>query len=57
MVAGPTHTNLIFDCVTPADFEMDEADLKQSIKQAVRSSRPDYFCVITVESSYASIPH
>lgn len=57
MVAGPTHTNLIFDCVTPAGFEMDEADLKQAIKQAVRSRRPDYFCVITVESSYASIPH
>ena len=57
MVAGPTHTNLIFDCVTPAGFEMDEADLKQAIKQAVRSRRPDYFCVITVESGYASIPH
>lgn len=57
MVAGSTHTNLIFDCVTPAGFEMDEADLKQAIKQAVRSRRPDYFCVITVESGYASIPH
>lgn len=57
VVAGPTHTNLIFDCVIPADFSMDEAELKQRIKQEVRQKEPTYFCVITVESSYASIPH
>lgn len=57
MVAGPTHTNLIFDCVTPSDFTMDEAELKQAIKQKVREKDPAYFCVITVENRYASIPH
>lgn len=57
MVQGPTHTNLIFDCVTPPDFKMDEAELKQEIKQQVRKKDPSYFCVITVENSYASIPH
>lgn len=57
LVAGPTHTNLIFDCVTPPDFAMSEADLKQAIKQEVRKQQPSYFCVITVESNYASIPH
>ncbi len=57
MVAGPTHTNLIFDCVVPPEFSLCEGELKQAIKKRVRSQQPTYFCVITVESSYACIPH
>lgn len=56
MVEGPTHTNLIFDCVIPAEFPLSEGELKQQIKDAVRKENPRYFCVITVDRSYACIP-
>lgn len=57
MVPGPTHTNLIFDCVVPAGFAMSELDVKQAIKRLVRQKDPRYFCVITVECGYAALPH
>ena len=57
MVPGPTHTNLIFDCVVPAGFAMSELDVKQAIKHLVRQKDPRYFCVITVECGYAALPH
>ena len=57
MVPGPTHTNLIFDCVVPAGFAMSELDVKQAIKHLVRKKDPRYFCVITVECGYAALPH
>ncbi len=56
MVPGPTHTNVIFDCVVPHGFSMSEDELKEEISRFVRISHPDYFCVITVENSYAPIP-
>ena len=57
MVAGPTHTNLIFDCAVPPDFAMTDAQLKESIQQLVREKDPSYFCVITVETGFAALPH
>ena len=57
MVPGPTHTNLIFDCVVPAGFAMSELDVKQAITHLVREKDPRYFCVITVECGYAALPH
>lgn len=57
MVPGPTHTNLIFDCVVPPNFAMSELDVKQAVKQLVRQKDPTYFCVITVECGYAALPH
>lgn len=56
MVPGTTHTNVIFDCVIPPRFSMDENELKAEISRFVKVSHPDYFCVITVEQSYAPIP-
>lgn len=57
MVEGPTHTNLIFDCVVPPSFAMSELEVRQAIRALVRQKDPRYFCVITVESSFAAIPH
>lgn len=57
MVPGPTHTNLIFDCVVPPGFAMSELEIKQAIKRLVRQKDPTYFCVITVECGYAALPH
>ncbi len=57
MVPGPSHTNVIFDCVVPHKFSMTEQELTDEISRFVRQSHPDYFCVITVENNYAPIPH
>ncbi len=57
MVPGPTHTNVIFDCVVPHKFTMTDEELTEEISRFVRQAHPDYFCVITVENNYAPIPH
>lgn len=56
MVPGPSHTNVIFDCVVPHKFTMTEEELKAEISRFVRISHPNYFCVVTVENSYAPMP-
>ena len=56
-VPGPTHTNVIFDCVTPQQFRLSPEELKQAIAQRVEGKRPEYHCVITVENSFAALPH
>ncbi len=57
MVPGPTHTNVIFDCVVPHKFSMNDEELTSEINRFVKQKHPDYFCVITVENNYAPIPH
>ncbi len=56
LVPGPTHTNVIFDCVVPHRFSMSEDELKAEICRFVQLNHPEYYCVITVENSYAPIP-
>lgn len=56
MVPGPSHTNVIFDCVIPHGFNMSEEELKEEISRFVRVAHPDHYCVITVENSFAPIP-
>lgn len=56
LVTGPTHTNVIFDCVIPHEFHMTEAVLKMEINRLVRIRHPEYYCVITVENNFAPIP-
>ncbi len=56
MVPGPTHTNLVFDCVVPHDFNMANAELREKISAAARELDPNYICVITVENSFAALP-
>ena len=54
-VPGPTHTNVIFDCVKPADFELPDEELKQRISQLVSSKQhPEAICKITIDQSYIS---
>ncbi len=56
MVPGTTHTNVIFDCVAPRNFSMQEYQLKAEINRLVQEKHSNYNCVITVEHSYAPIP-
>ena len=53
MVAGPTHTNLIFDAVVPFEVELDREELRHRIATAVRALEGgNYFAVVKVENSY-----
>lgn len=56
-VPGPTHTNVIFDCVVPPDFQMPEQELQEKLSELLRQKNPEYVCVATVENSFAAIPH
>ncbi len=52
MVAGPTHTNLIFDAVIPFGAALTNAQAEQQIKDLVRRMEGNYFAVVKVENSY-----
>ncbi|MBY4797624.1 cation diffusion facilitator family transporter [Collinsella sp. AGMB00827] len=53
-VLGPTHTNVVFDCVRPADLLMTDRELKARLSKLVRDQYPDAVCKITVDHSYVS---
>lgn len=56
-VPGPTHTNVIFDCVVPPAFPMSEKEIKEKLCALLHEKNPKYVCVATVENSFAPIPH
>lgn len=56
IVPGPTHTNVIFDCVVPHDIGIGPGELKTMIGDLVAREHPDYRCVITLDDSYAAVP-
>lgn len=49
IVAGPTHTNLIFDTVTSYDFPLSDRELISLIQEKLRKINPGYFAVIEVD--------
>ncbi len=51
MVAGPTHTNLIFDVTLPFRMRDQKDSLKVAIDQAVKAQDPRYYTVITFDES------
>ena len=53
-VPGPTHTNVIFDCVKPADFAMSDEELRGRISTLVSAEHPQAICKITIDQSYVS---
>ena len=53
-VPGPTHTNVIFDCVRPADLSLSEDQLRRRVKQIVRDHYPNTVPKITIDESYVS---
>ena len=52
MVAGPTHTNVIFDAVVPFRFRLSDEEVAQKIRTAVRALDGNYYAVVNVERSY-----
>jgi cation diffusion facilitator family transporter len=53
-VPGPTHTNVIFDCVRPHDLDMTDEELKAAIAPIVLSAEPKAVPKVTIDSSYVS---
>ncbi len=52
IVAGPTHTNMVFDVVTPAGFKMEDSKLTGLIQEKVTENDPTCFTVIKVDRAY-----
>lgn len=50
---GERQTNLIFDVVVPADFDIDCSELRKIISEAARSLNPTFCCVITFDRDYS----
>ena len=53
-VPGPTHANVIFDCVKPADFALSDDELKERISELIIKKHPKAICKITIDQSYIS---
>jgi divalent metal cation (Fe/Co/Zn/Cd) transporter len=52
VVAGPTHTNVIFDAVLPPDAKISAEEAKARIGQIVENLDGNYFAVVTVDLAY-----
>lgn len=53
IVKGKTHTNLVFDCLLPADETLSHSKISEMIQNEVnRIDGGPYYCVIQVEHSY-----
>ncbi len=50
MVAGPLHTNVIFDLVVPFELEKNAKVLISAISAALQAVDPDYHAVISIDS-------
>lgn len=57
IVEGPTHTNVIFDCVAPHNICMTDAELKTAVSAIINETYENYYCVITIDRSYSPMPH
>lgn len=52
VVAGPTHTNLIFDVVVPYRFRMSDSELVEAITGRIRQENNNYYAVIDVDKQF-----
>lgn len=52
MVPGVTHTNVLFDLVTPAGYAGDKAAVVAQLREAARHIDEHYICVIKLEQAY-----
>ena len=54
VVSGPTHTNLIFDIVSPMDCGFSDQELADTIADKIHQCNESYFAVINVDKDFAS---
>ena len=53
-VPGPTHTNVIFDCVRPHGCALTTAELRERICALVHAEYPQAVCKVTIDEDYVS---
>lgn len=53
-VPGPTHTNVIFDCVRPEGCSLSPDEIKKQLSALVVEQYPLAICKITVDEDYVS---
>lgn len=54
VVSGPTHTNLIFDIVSPMDCGLSDQELADTIADKIHQCNESYFAVINMDKDFAS---
>lgn len=57
IVKKDDRSNIIFDCAVPHDMEIGDKEIKQYLKNLVAAKNPNYTCTVTVDRSYAAMPH
>ncbi len=55
IVPGPTHTNIIFDCVLANGYSQKEPEIKALAEANVRTLDPSYNVVITFDQNYTNL--
>jgi hypothetical protein len=51
VVAGPTHTNLVFDVVVPFGFPMTDEKVRSAISERIHALEGTYYAVIEIDKS------
>lgn len=54
IVAGPTHTNVIFDAVVASDCKLSFKEIHDAFQKAVKAEDENYFVVINFDKPYTS---
>lgn len=52
IVAGKSHTNVVFDCVLPYGAQLEARQVRCLLAERVAAQFPGHFCVITTERSF-----
>ncbi len=57
IVSGVTHTNVLFDILSPYGFKLKPKELKETVSKKIKEYKDNYFCVIQVDEQYNRITH
>ena len=52
LVAGPTHTNVLFDVVIPNKLNKEKDNIVKTLRKAIKSIDKKYNVVIKIDSNY-----
>lgn len=52
MVAGPTHSNIIFDVLVPHELKLSDSELKECVAVLVRAIDPSFVAVTHIDRPY-----
>ncbi len=52
VVAGPKHTNLIFDIVVPYDYTATDEQIKKQVQSLVEEEETKFYTVVTVDRAF-----